>query len=134
MKNSKNNFRIFIAALLALFTFGGATAAHATNKTGDATVPVKYGIAVNAGPVFQLSFTNEKEEQYEIKILEANEAIYTETVTGKELVRKFQFINNGSDEDVLKIQIKNISTKAVITYKINPTTTIEAETELVASL
>ena len=134
MKNSKNNFRIFVVALVALFTVAGTTAAHAINKVGDAPVQVKYGSAVNAGPVFQLSFTNETEEQYEIKILEANEAIYTETVTGKELVRKFQFINNGSDEDVLKIQIKNISTKAVITYKINPTTTIEAETELVASL
>lgn len=134
MKNSKKNFQIFVVALVALFTVAGTTAAHATNNAGDAAVPVKYGSAVNAGPVFQLSFTNEREQQYEIKILEANEAIYTETITGKELVRKFQFINNGSDEDILKIQIKNISTKAVITYKINPTTTIEAETELVASL
>ena len=134
MKNSKNNLQIFVVALVALFTVANTTAAHATNNAGNAAVPVKYSSAVNAGPVFQLSFTNEREQQYEIKILEANEAIYTETITGKELVRKFQFINNGSDEDVLKTQIKNISTKAVITYKINPTTTIEAETELVASL
>lgn len=131
MKNSKNTFRIFVVALVALFS---VNAAHATNGSGNSPVSVKYVGSVNAAPVFQLSFTNETVEQYEIKIIEANEAIYTETVKGKGLVRKFQFVNNGSDEDVLKVQIKNISTNTVITYKINPNTKIDVETELVASL
>lgn len=135
MKNSKNNFSTFAVALVTLFTVAGTTLAYATNNnSGNSPVSVKYVGTVNAAPIFQLSFTNETVEQYEIKIIEANDDIYTETITGKGLVRKFQFVNYGSDEGVLKVQIRNISTNIVITYKINPNTKVEVETELVASL
>ncbi len=135
MKNSKNNFSTFAVSLVTLFTVAGTTLAYATNNnSGNSPVSVKYLGTVNAAPIFQLSFTNETVEQYEIKIIEANDDIYTETITGKGLVRKFQFVNYGSDEGVLKVQIRNISTNIVITYKINPNTKVEVETELVASL
>lgn len=135
MKNSKNNFSTFAVSLVTLFTVAGTTLAYATNNnSGNSPVSVKYVGTVNAAPIFQLSFTNETVEQYEIKIIEANDDIYTETITGKDLVRKFQFVNYGSDEGVLKVQIRNISTNIVITYKINPNTKVEVETELVASL
>ena len=134
MKNSKNNFRIFVAALAALFSTAFTSAAHATESTGNGSVSVKYVGAVNNAPIFQLSFTNEKVEKYIITITDTDNTIYTETIKGKGLVRKFQFVNNGSEEDVLHVEIKNLSTNKVITYKINPATHVEVETELVASL
>jgi hypothetical protein len=117
MKNSNTSLRIFVLALTALFSTAFTNAAHATET---APVSVKYVGTFNSIPVFQLSFTNEQPETYEITV--------------KELVRKFQFINDGSGEDVLKVSIKNVNTKKVITYKINPSTHIEVEKELVASL
>lgn len=135
MKNSKNNFSIFVVALVTLLTVAGTTSAHATNNnSGNSPVTLKYVGSVNAAPIFQLSFAYETVERYEIKIIEANDDIYTETITGKGLVRNFQFVNNGSDEGVLKVQIRNIATNTIITYKINPNTKVEVETELVASL
>lgn len=134
MKNLKNNSRIFVAALAALFSTAFTTAAHATEKTGNAAVSVKYVGAVNNAPIFQLSFTNEKDEQYVIKIADSDNTIYTETIKGKAQVRKFQFVNNGLEDDILSVEIINVSTHKSITYKINPATHVELETELVASL
>jgi Ca2+-binding RTX toxin-like protein len=134
MKNSKNNFRIFVIALAALFAAAGTNTATAIDNKGNLPVSVKYVGAVDNAPVFQLSFTNEKEEQYEIKVMDATDTIYTETVKGKGQVRKYQFVNNGNGDDVLLVQIRNTSTNAVITYKINPSSKVEAETELVATL
>jgi hypothetical protein len=131
MKNSNISLRIFAIALTALFSTAFTNTAHAADT---APVSVKYVGTLNSIPVFQLSFTNEKSETYEITVTESNNVIYTEKITGKELVRKFQFVNDGSDEDVLKVSIKNVNTKKVITYKINPSTNIEVEKELVASL
>ena len=134
MKNLKIKSRIFVVALVALFSFAFTSTAAATDKTANPAVSVKYIGAINNAPIFQLSFTNENEEQYEIKITDKENIIYTETIKGKEIVRKFQFVNNGIEEELLYVEIKNISTNKIITYKINPATTIQAETELVASL
>lgn len=131
MKNSNNTLHIFATVLVALFSIAFTTVAHATETS---PVSVKFVGSVNSIPVFQLSFTNEKIEEYEITVTESNNIIYTEKIKGKKLVRKFQFVNNGSEEDVLQISIKNVSSKKVITYKINPATKVEVEKELVASL
>lgn len=138
MKNSQNNFRIFVVALVALFSVAFTSAAHAGEGTGNFPVNVKYLGAVNKAPIFQLSFTNETVEQFEITIKDKFNTLYTETIKGKGLIRKFQFVNNelteGSDEDVVIVEIKNSATKSIITYKIHPNTRVEKETELVASL
>lgn len=63
MKNSKKNSRILMAALAALFITACTTVAHATEKKGNEAVSVKYVGAVNNAPIFQLSFTNEKDEK-----------------------------------------------------------------------
>lgn len=134
MKNSKINFRIFVVVLVALCSTIFTTAAHATEKTGNAAVSIKYVGAVNNAPVFQLSFTNEKEEQYIVKIADSENIVYSETIKGKGQLRKFQFVNNGLEDEVLSVEIINVSTRMSITYKINPATLVEVETELVASL
>lgn len=134
MKNSKKNSRILMVALAALFITACTTVAHATEKKGNEAVSVKYVGAVNNAPIFQLSFTNEKDEKYIVKITDTDNTIYTETINGKAQVRKFQFVNNGSEDDILSVEIINVSTHKSITYKINPATHVEVETELVASL
>ena len=54
------------------------------------------------------------------------------------MVRKFQFVNEeliGSSKDevtVLNVEIRNLTTNNVITYKINPDSGVQNEVELVA--
>lgn len=130
MKNSSNSLS-FAAPLLFLFATGFTQPAHATETS---PVTAKYVSNLNSVPVFQLSFTNEQTETYEITVAEGRKTIYTETITGKELVRKFQFVNEGSEEEVLQVSVKNVNTQKVIIYKINPATNTEVEKDLVATL
>ena len=88
--------------------------------------------------VFQLSFTNEITQEFLITITDKYNTIYTETIKGKGLVRKYKFVNEEAsivsreDINVINVEIKNLSTNNVITYKINPNTRIQNEIELVA--
>lgn len=138
MTNSKNNFSIFVVALVALFSVSFSTAAHAADNTNSLPVNLKYLGASNNAPIFELSFTNEKVEEFEITVSDKSNTIYTETLKGKGLVRKYQFVSNeiagSSVEDEIVVTIKNTTTNTVVTYKVHPGAPVEAEKELVASL
>ena len=135
MKNSKNNFRIFAVALVALFSVALTPSAHAT---GNDPVTVKYVGASNNVAIFELAFTNEKEEQFEILITDKYNSLYYEKVKGTELSRKFQFVcsdaDDGSVNDEILVVITNTTTKEVSTYKILPNASIGKDNELVAKL
>ena len=138
MKNSKNNFRIFAVALVALFSVALTSSAHAAGTTGKDPVTVKYVGASNNVAIFELVFTNEKEEQFEIMITDRYNSLYYEKVKGTELSRKFQFVSSdadgGSVNDEILVVITNTTTKEVSTYKILPNASIGKDNELVAKL
>ena len=138
MKNSKNNFRIFAVALIALFSVALTSSAHAAGTTGNDTVTVKYVGSINNAPIFQLSFTNETVEQFEIFITDKFDTIYYEKIKGKGLVRKFQFLSNdlkgGAPDDEITVVIQNTATKEVTTYKILPNASIGKDSDLIAKL
>ena len=136
MKHTKIS-RIFAAALITFFSVAFTPAAHAAENTSDVPVSVKYvGIAHNA-PIFEFSFGNETVEEYEVTVSDKYNTIYSETIKGKGLVRKYQFVNNDSiiapADDEIVVTIKNISTKSVTTYTLHPGASTENEKELVAS-
>ena len=138
MKNSKNNFRIFAVALVALFSVSLTPSAHAAGTTGNDTVTVKYVGSINNAPIFQLSFTNETVEQFEIFITDKFNTIYYEKIKGKGLVRNFQFLSNeldgGATDDEITVVIQNTATKVITTYKIQPNAHVKKDMELVAKL
>jgi len=138
MKNSKNNFRIFVVALVALFSVALTSSATAADTKGTDPVVVKYVGASNNIAIFQLSFTNEKEEQFEIMITDKYDNLYYEKVKGTELSRKFQFVSSdadgGSVTDEILVVITNTTTKEVYTYKILPNASIGKDNDLVAKL
>jgi len=138
MKNSQNNFRIFAVALVALFSVAFAPSAHAAGTTGKDPVTVKYVGSSNNVAIFELSFTNEKEEQFEIMITDKYSSLYYEKVKGTELSRKFQFVSSdadgGSVSDVILVVITNTATKEVTTYKILPNASIGKDSDLIAKL
>jgi hypothetical protein len=138
MKNSQRKFRNGVVALVALSGVAFTNAAHATKTNGTVPVIVKCVGTANDAAIFQLSFTNEKNEQYDVTISDKFNTVYYEKIKGIEQVRKFQFYSSdtdgGSIDDELTVVIRNRTTKAVTTYKILPNVKVERETELVAVL
>jgi len=138
MKNSKNNFRIFVVALVALFSVALTSSATAADTKATDPVVVKYIGASDNVAIFELSFTNEKEEQFEIMITDKYNSLYYEKVKGTELSRKFQFVSTdadgGSVNDEILVVITNTTTKEVSTYKILPNASIGKDNDLVAKL
>jgi hypothetical protein len=138
MKNSKNNFRSLFVALVTLFSTAFTTAAHATETTGNDPITVKYVGASNNVAIFEISFASDSLSQYEIFISDNFGRIYYEKVKGKDLSRKFQFVNNiaddGSADDEILVSIKNTATKEVSTYKILPNASIGKNNDLIAKL
>lgn len=138
MKISRNNFRRFALAFASLLGVTFMTSANATNVYNNFPVSIKYIGATQNAPIFELAFTNEVVQEFEIIITDKFNTIYKENIKGKGLVRKFQFINeeasaNSKDEPaVLSVEIRNVTTNNVITYKINPSTHVQNEIELVA--
>ena len=138
MKISKINFRMLIVAIAALFSVSFTASAHPT--TGNTSLPVnlKYLGAANNAPIFQLSFTNENVDEFEVTIKDKYNTIYSEVVKGKGLVRRYQFVNNelsgiAAEEDEIVVSIKNIASNSVVVYKLHPGAPVNAEKELVAS-
>lgn len=138
MKNSMINFRTLVVATIALFSVSFASATSLEDGANNIPINLKYLGANNNSPIFQLSFTNTNIEQFEITVTDGYNTIYTETVKGKGLLRKYQFVSNelnsSSVDDELVVAIKNTTTKTVVTYKIHPGAPANKETELVASL
>jgi hypothetical protein len=138
MKNSQSKFRVLVVSIAALFGITCTSAAHAGEATGNFPVTVKYVGALNNAPIFQLSFTNETVEQFEIFITDKFNTIYYEKIKGKGLVRNFQFLSDesegGSVDDEITVVIQNTATKVITTYKIQPNAHVEKEMELVAKL
>ena len=138
MKISRNNFRRFALAFASLLCVTFMTSANATNVYNNFPVSIKYIGATQNAPIFELAFTNEVVQEFEIIISDKFNTIYKENIKGKGLVRKFQFINeeasaNSKDElTMLNLEIRNLTTNNVITYKINPSTRAQNEIELVA--
>lgn len=138
MKISKINYRLFTVAIIALFSVIFITPAHAENGYKNFPVSIKYLGAAQNAPIFELSFTNEDVQEFQIIITDKYNTIYKENIKGKGLVRKYKFVNEevsiSSKEElnIINVEIKNLSTNNVITYKINPNTRIQNEIELVA--
>ena len=138
MKISVNNYRSFALAFASLLCITFMTSASATNVYNNFPVSIKYIGATQNAPIFELDFTNEVVQEFEIIITDKFNTIYKENIKGKGLVRKFQFINEETssslkdESSILNVEIRNLSTNNVITYKINPSTHVQNEIELVA--
>ncbi len=133
MKNLKNKFRIASIAIAVVITISFMPAAKAGDDNGKFPVNVKFIGAQNDAPVYQFSFTNQKEEEFTITVSDKYNVIYTETVKGVGLVRKFQLVKNNlydnTDDNEVVVEIKNTTTSNVINYRINPTAYPQTKSE-----
>ena len=138
MKTLKNNSRIFIVALVTLFSVALTSSANAANTKGTDPVTVKYVGKANDLAIFQVVFVSDSVAQYEISITDKYSSLYYEKVKGTEIVRNYQFystdVDGGSTTDEILVTVKNTLTKEVSTYKILPNASYKKEAAYVAKL
>jgi hypothetical protein len=124
MKKLSINPRMLFAAMLIGATFSFATPVSAAVDPVKENNPVELSLVgiVNQAPVFQLNFNNEAVESYLVTIRDRQGVVYSETLkgTGKELSRKYQFVNEGvSDDEQLQVIILNNSTKKLVSFTVS---------------
>ena len=90
MKISRTNYRLFALAFAALFCVTFMPSASATNVYNNFPVSIKYLGTTQNAPIFELAFTNEAVQEFEIIITDKFNTIYKESIKGMGLVRKFQ--------------------------------------------
>jgi hypothetical protein len=124
MKKLSINPRMLFAAMLIGATFSFATPVSAAVDPVKENNPVELSLVgiINQAPVFQLNFNNEAVESYLVTIRDRQGVVYSETLkgTGKELSRKYQFVNEGvSDDEQLQVIILNNSTKKLVSFTVS---------------
>jgi hypothetical protein len=92
------------AFLLFLAPFG----AHATDPVEDTpSVRVQYSKPVNGQPVFQVTLSNDKGEQYELRITDdSGVVLYTEQIKSKQYTKRFQLATGASEDISLYVEVR----------------------------
>ena len=124
MKKLSINPRILFAAMLigATISFTTPAAAAVTPLSNEAPIELSLVGVINHAPVFQLNFNNENVEKFIVTIRDRQGVVYTELLkgTGKELSRKYQFVNEGvSDDEQLQVNILNTTTKNLVSFTVS---------------
>ena len=119
MKTTNKSPRILTLTLFAFLSLGISQAAFA--GTSDSTpVELKFLGNLKNQPVFQLNLNNELAGEFTIVIKDArNEMVFTETVKGKDISRKYQFLTEELDASKLIFEITNKKDQTSTVYSIN---------------
>jgi len=119
MKTTNKSPRILTLTLFAFLYLGISQAAFA--GTSDSTpVELKFLGNLKNQPVFQLNLNNELAGEFTIVIKDArNEMVFTETVKGKDISRKYQFLTEELDASKLIFEITNKKDQTSTVYSIN---------------
>ncbi len=129
------NFRVIATVLASVFILGFTTANAEGGKEGANTLPVDvhYIGYKNNSPVYQLSFTNSETEEFIVTIRDNQyNIIFSEKIKGANLTRKYQLVNEGPlSEDDLHFEISSTKTNNVVKYKVNATTELVKNAEVV---
>lgn len=136
MKNLVLNPRLL--AIATLFITSTAFAAPVTEKEVPASAfPLELAVfgTSNNSPIFELNFTNQQKAEFEINIFDKFGLLHKEKVqgAGRELVRRFQFVNEGAvNDDEILIEVRNLTNETRVTYTVHAAD-LYANRKLVAS-
>lgn len=119
MKTTNKIPGIFTFTLFAFLAFGISEEAFA--GTSDSTpVELKFLGNLKNQPVFQLNLHNSLDGEFSIIIKDArNEVVFSETLKGKEISRKYQFLTQEMDASKLVFEITNKKDQTSTVYSIN---------------
>ena len=119
MKTTKNIAKILTFTFFAFLTLGSSLNGFA--GVADSTpVELKFVGNLQNQPVFQLDLNNEKSGEYFIIIKDANsEVIFSETLKGIQISRKYKFLTEEVDVSTLQLEITNKKENTTTVYTVN---------------
>ena len=119
MKTTKNIAKILTFTFFAFLTLGSSLNGFA--GVADSTpVELKFVGNLQNQPVFQLDLNNEKSGEYFIIIKDANsEVIFSETLKGTQISRKYKFLTEEVDVSTLQLEITNKQENTTTVYTVN---------------
>ncbi len=127
MKTMMTRMKFVALALATIFTTGIAFANEPVNDK-EAPQEIRYIGNKNDLPVYRLTLNNDAAATYMVTIKDnAGDIIYTERVTGKEVVRNYQFYEIPAYEYTLTFEVKNVAENSIRVYEINKTKKIYDE-------
>lgn len=119
MKKIVIKTKIVALALVTLFatSFTGTAFASDINKHA---AELKYVGNMNEIPVYQLVLTNKTDESYWITVKDSkNNILYTEKVSGAQIVRNFHLLDLPTEDYTLTFEVNNSKGEKVDIYNIN---------------
>ena len=118
MKKYLSTTKTFALALVTLFTTSIAVPAFANDEEKKAEI--SYVGNVNDLPVYRLSLDNKANEIFFVSVTDNDgNVLYNEKVSGKKIVRNYQFDNDIYSEYDLTFTISNIKGKTVSVYNVS---------------
>lgn len=119
MKTTKNIAKVLTFTFFAFLTLGTSLTGFA--GVSDSTpVELKFVGNLQNQPVFQLDLHNEKAGEYFIIIKDANsEVIFSETLKGTQISRKYKFLTEEVDISSLQLEITNKKENTTTVYTVN---------------
>lgn len=127
MKTMTTRMKFVALALATIFTTGTAFANEPVNDK-EAPQEIRYLGNINDLPVYRLTLNNDAAATYLVTIKDqAGDILYTERVSGKEIVRNYQFNEIPSYEYSLTFEVRNVADNSTRVYEINKTKKIYDE-------
>lgn len=119
MKTTKNISKVLTFIFFAFLTLTISQTGFA--GISDSTpVELKFVGNMKNQPVFQLDLHNKLAGEYNIQIKDANnEVIYSETLKGTEISRKYQFLTDEVDARTLQFEITDKKDNTSVIYSVN---------------
>jgi predicted transcriptional regulator len=119
MKTTKNISKALTFTLFAFLTLTISQTGFA-GITDSTPVELKFVGNMKNQPVFQLDLHNKLAGEYNIQIKDANnEVIYSETLKGTEISRKYQFLTDEVDARTLQFEITDKKDNTSVIYSVN---------------
>ena len=132
MKKTSFNLNSIIAVLITVLFISFSGTASAADGKGNIPVKIEYLGSADESPVFQVTFSNETEEEYVIVIRDnSNNVLYSEKVKGKNVNRKFQLVNEGLADDEIHFEITNRKANTSVSYKTTSSTEVVKDINVV---
>ena len=121
MKTMITKIKIVALALVTIFTTTTAFAATVNNENENPE-EVRYIGNVNELPVYRLSLNNANTATYVVTIKDNDgNTLYSEKVSGKDIVRNYQFEELPSFDYSVIFEVNNLTNGGSSIYKINKT-------------
>ena len=119
MKTMISKIKIVALSLATIFVTSTSFAINPENQKPE---DVRYVGNVNELPVYRVSLNNNNAATYIVSIKDnAGNILYSEKVSGKEIVRNYQIDEVYSNDYSLTFEVNNVTEKTNSVYEINKT-------------